>query len=270
MLVIFSGGSGVGKNTVIKELIKDGGYALLPTYTTRDKRPGESEGDPYCFITEEQFKGKIESGELYEYENVHGHYYGTSRKLLKEKLALNKTLLKDIDVLGTQSLTDKIDDVKIVTLFLKVRSKDILVERLMERKEKEIDKRLLRYDFEMSFKNRYDYIIDNVELQETKDLAEKIVAAEKAGEKPTDAEDAPIDGAEIKSYAEKLLGGEILDPVHVSEKDGKFYIISGKNRYLAGLSTGKRVAKELVKCADIKEMPQTEWLAAIEKFGFKK
>ena len=86
MLVIFSGGSGVGKNTVISELIKTGDFALLPTYTTREKRPNETEGDPYCFLSEEEFKNKIAENELYEYQNVHGHYYGTSKLLLKKKV----------------------------------------------------------------------------------------------------------------------------------------------------------------------------------------
>ena len=59
MLVIFSGGSGVGKNTVIAELIKTGGFALLSTYTTREKRPNESEGNPYCFVDEKTFLQKV-------------------------------------------------------------------------------------------------------------------------------------------------------------------------------------------------------------------
>ena len=182
MLVIFSGGSGVGKNTVIAELLKSDDFALLPTYTTREKRAGETEGNPYCFLTDSEFESKIASGELYEYQNVHGHYYGTSKLLLKKQRALGRILLKDIDVLGTQDLVKSIGkDIHIVTLFLKVNSKDVLVERLTERKETEIGKRLSRYDMEMTFCNKYDYVITNNDLISTKNTVLKIINAEKKG-----------------------------------------------------------------------------------------
>ncbi len=247
MLVIFSGGSGVGKNTVIAELIKTGGFALMPTYTTRDKRPMESEGNPYCFLTDAEFKKKIEEKELYEYENVHGHYYGTSKILLKERLALGKILLKDIDVLGTQNLVKSIgNDVKIVTLFLKVDSKDVLVKRLTERKETEIEKRLARYDMEMSFCDKYDYVITNDDLTTTKNLVLEIVDAEKRGEKFGVISDEKIDKDKVYGYAKRLLDGETLSPVKIAYVGGAPYIIEGRHKYLAGLITDRHVAKEVI------------------------
>ena len=135
MLVIFSGCSGVGKNTVINKLMSENdSYRLLPTYTTRDMRPGEREGMPYHFISEEQFEQKIAQGEFYEYERVHNHYYGTSRKLLTKGVESKKILVKDIDVNGALNLSEILkDDVHIVTLFLYVESADVLVERLVGR-----------------------------------------------------------------------------------------------------------------------------------------
>ena len=133
MLIIFSGGSGVGKNTVIEHLIAHGGFALMPTYTTRARRPNESEGHPYHFLSDAEFEAKLREGEFYEHQQVHGHYYGTSKKLLRESLATGKILLKDIDVLGTQNLVRAVgEDLKIVTIFLKVDSSDVLAERLNE------------------------------------------------------------------------------------------------------------------------------------------
>ena len=108
MLVIFSGGSGVGKNTVIENLLTNKAFAFMPTYTTRKCRPNESEGNPYCFISTEEFLKKIEQNEFYEYQRVHEHYYGTSKTLLNDRLKSGKILLKDIDVLGTQNLANMI------------------------------------------------------------------------------------------------------------------------------------------------------------------
>ena len=266
MLVIFSGGSGVGKNTVIAELLKKGNFALLPTYTTRDKRPMESEGNPYCFLTDAEFKKKIEENELYEYENVHGHYYGTSKLLLKEKLALGKILLKDIDVLGTQNLVKSVGgDVKILSLFLKVDSKEELVKRLMGRNEAEIDKRLSRYEMEMSYADKYDYIITNNDLFETTRFVSEIIEAEKNGVLFKTAEKAAPDINRVDYYAEKLLAGETLSPMEITFHRGLPYILSGGEKYLASLKTGKRVAKEIKKEISANIPNQTEWEKALYK-----
>lgn len=261
MLVIFSGGSGVGKNTVISELIKSGGFALMPTYTTRDKRIGESEGNPYCFLTDAEFKAKIEENELYEYENVHGHYYGTSKLLLKEKLALGKILLKDIDVLGTQNLVKSIGkDVKVITLFLKVDSKEVLRQRLTERRETEIDKRLARYEMEMSFCDRYDYIITNEELFSTKNLVLQIVGAESRCEPFGVIDGSAIDDEKIKDYVQRLNAGETLSPVKIAYMGGAPYIVEGRHKFLAGLVSGKHVAKEILNGYSAEICDQTAWL----------
>lgn len=266
MLVIFSGGSGVGKNTVIAELLKTGGFALMPTYTTREKRPTESEGNPYCFLTEAEFKQKIEENELYEYENVHGHYYGTSKLLLKKQLSLEKILLKDIDVLGTQNLVKSIsNDVKIITLFLKVDSKDVLIKRLMERKETEIEKRLSRYDMEMSFCDKYDYIITNNDLFETKDIVLEIIDAEKQGLLFGTVGSGAPDSDKVCYYVKKLQAGETLSPIVTAFYRGKPFILDGKEKYLASLITGKRVAKEIKNDFPIDVPDQKKWNKALDK-----
>ena len=73
MLFTFVGCSGVGKNTIIGDLLKkhEDTYDLLPTVTTRDMRPGESQGNPYLFVKMDEFKKMIEDGEMYEYEWIH-------------------------------------------------------------------------------------------------------------------------------------------------------------------------------------------------------
>ena len=93
MLVILSGVSGAGKDTVKKELIKRMKNVIsLPSYTSREPRPGEKDGDSYHFISREEFEQKIKENEFYEYDLHHNQYYGTSRKLLNEKIQRKKII----------------------------------------------------------------------------------------------------------------------------------------------------------------------------------
>lgn len=249
MLVIFSGCSGVGKNTVINKLISENdSYGIMPTYTTRDRRPGEKDGVPYYFLTDEQFEVKIESGEFYEYERVHNHYYGTSRKLLAESVASGKTLMKDIDVNGAVNLSNILkNDVKTVPLFLYVESADVLVERLIGRGEKDIELRLKRYEFEMSKINCYSYIIDNKSLEDTSKMVDSLIKLEKSGEKIlSNIKKENISAEKIAEALKLYESGEYPEPVKVSVCDGKFVITEGVERYIASLKADKTVAKDLV------------------------
>ncbi len=249
MLVIFSGCSGVGKNTVINNLLsKSDDYKLLPTYTTRDKRPGEKDGAPYFFINDEQFLEKIEKGDFYEHERVHNHYYGTSRQLLSDGLASGKTLMKDIDVNGALNLSEILkNDVKIITLFLYVENADILIERLTGRGEKDIALRLERYNHEMSKQKMYSYLINNNSLENTSRLVDELVKFEKRGEKLVSAlGENDISAGSVKEALEVYAKGEIPDPVKVSVCDGVFCITEGVERYIASVICGKLIAKDLV------------------------
>ena len=78
-LIVLSGPSGVGKGTIVKELLKKGGYALSVSCTTRAKRNGEKEGVSYFFVSEEKFKETIASGGFLEYNNHFGNFYGTPK-----------------------------------------------------------------------------------------------------------------------------------------------------------------------------------------------
>ena len=99
MLVILSGVSGAGKDTIKKELLKRIPNAVtLPSFTSRDMRPGEVEGDHYHFISKEEFEEKIRKGDFYEYDLHHGNYYGTSRELMNNKIKEEKIIVKDIEV----------------------------------------------------------------------------------------------------------------------------------------------------------------------------
>ena len=184
MLVILSGVSGAGKDTIKKELIKRMENVIsLPSYTSRNPRPGEEEGVQYHFITKEEFKDKINNDEFYEYDLHHENYYGTSKKLMNEKIQSGKIIVKDIEVNGTENLIKKLaNDTKLVTIFLKV-DKEELKNRLINRgdnlTEAEIQLRLNRLEYEESKTKLYDYVIKNDDLEKTVKIIMTIIENEK-------------------------------------------------------------------------------------------
>ena len=104
MLVLLSGVSGAGKDTIKKELLKRMDNATtMPSYTDREPREGEVDGEIYNFITTAEFEEKIKANEFYEYSAHHEHYYGTSKKILDEKVKSGKIIIKDIEVNGTET-----------------------------------------------------------------------------------------------------------------------------------------------------------------------
>ena len=183
MLVLLSGVSGAGKDTIKKELIKRmENVESLPSYTTRSMRPGDIEGETYKFITTEEFENMIKNNELYEYNVHHEHYYGTSRKLMNEKINSGKIIVKDIDVNGVENLINLLkEDTKVVTIFLRV-PKEILMKRLQNRVDKpdlkEITLRLNRFDYEESRIGMYDYVIKNNNLEKSVQIIQTIIQNE--------------------------------------------------------------------------------------------
>ena len=183
MLVILSGVSGAGKDTIKKELLKRmDNVTTMPSYTDRLPRPGEINGEIYNFVTTEEFEQKIKEGEFYEYSVHHEHYYGTSKKVLNEKIKDGKIIVKDIEVNGTENLIKLLkNDIKIVTIFLRV-PKEELRRRLEQRVEKasikEIELRLNRFDYEESKIGIYDYVLKNDNLEKTVQIIMTIIQNE--------------------------------------------------------------------------------------------
>lgn len=180
MLVLLSGVSGAGKDTIKKELIKRmENVESLPSYTDRAPRANDVAGVTYNFVETSEFERMIKDGELYEYSVHHEHYYGTSKKLLNDKISNGKIIVKDIEVNGVENLLKLLkDDVKIVTIFLRV-PKEELQKRLENRVDKpslkEIQLRLNRFDYEESKIGMYDYIIKNNDLEKTVQIIMTII-----------------------------------------------------------------------------------------------
>ena len=182
MLVILSGVSGAGKDTIKKELLKRMDDVItLPSYTSRTIREGEQEGVQYHFISKEQFEDKIRQGDFYEYDLHHGNYYGTSRKLMNDKISEGKVIVKDIEVNGTENLIKVLgNDTRVVTIFLKVE-KEELKRRLIERGDAipDIEVRLSRLEYEESKLKLYDYVLKNDEFEKTVQIIMNIIENEK-------------------------------------------------------------------------------------------
>lgn len=182
MLVILSGVSGAGKDTIKKEIIKRMDNVItLPSFTSRGPREGEEEGVQYHFITREQFEEKIKNNEFYEYDLHHDNYYGTSRKLLNEKIESGKVIIKDIEVNGTENLINLLkNDTKLVPIFLKVEEQE-LRRRLEERgdSEEDIKLRLGRLEYEESKIGLYNYVIKNDDLEKTVQIIMAIIENER-------------------------------------------------------------------------------------------
>ena len=177
MFVILSGSSGAGKNTIIKALTeKNKNLKVFKTCTTRGARPEEINNNVYYHISKEEFEDKIKKGDFFEFEEIHGNLYGT----LKETIDLIRKnefhFIKDIGVEGQISFKERFPkDVKIVSIFLKV-PKEELIKRLKERGEKEIEKRMERFDYENSLIDNFDYVIENNSIEGTIKEIEKILA----------------------------------------------------------------------------------------------
>lgn len=189
MLVVLSGVSGAGKDTIKKALIaRMDNVISLPSYTSRAPRDGEVNGEIYNFVSKEEFEKMIDNNELYEYDVHHDNYYGTSKVLLNEKIKSGKIIVKDIDVNGTANLIKLLgNDTRVVTIFLKV-PKEVLAKRLEKRMEKpdykEITLRLNRFDYEESKMGMYDYVIKNNDLEKSINVIMEIIKSELKIENP--------------------------------------------------------------------------------------
>lgn len=183
MLVILSGVSGAGKDTITKELIKrNSNMVTIPSYTDRAIRPGDIPGETYNFVSTEEFERMIRDGELYEYDVHHEHYYGTSKKVFNDQIKEGKIIIKDIEVNGTENLKRILEkDMKVVTIFLRV-PKDELERRLKNRIDKpspeEIKLRLSRFEYEESKIYLYDYVLKNDNLERTVQIIQTIIQNE--------------------------------------------------------------------------------------------
>ncbi len=168
-LVVISGPSGSGKTTICNKLLEM--YPEL-TYsisvTTRKKREYEKEGIDYYFVNKNKFQQMIDNKEFTEREEVHGNFYGTLYRDIEKKRNENLGVLMDIDPKGGINIKKNFPDS--VLIFLSVPSIDTLIDRLKKRgneKDFDLDKRIERVKEEFKLSEKYDFIIQNKDIDDT-------------------------------------------------------------------------------------------------------
>lgn len=188
LLFVLSAPSGTGKDTLIHALRQQGmDFYVVASVTTRAPRPGESEGNPYHFISQAEFDKLVAQDELLESANVHGNWYGQPRKAIRENLQAGRDVLLKIDVQGAATIRRKVPQA--VFIFIVPSSLEELALRLKNRQtetDAERERRLADARLELAQKDWYDYVIVNRQnhLQEAVDQLRAVMLAEHARTHP--------------------------------------------------------------------------------------
>ncbi|MBK9226408.1 MAG: guanylate kinase [Ignavibacteria bacterium] len=179
MLYVIAAPSGAGKTTIVKELLrKNKDLVFSVSATTRDRRKGEIEGVDYFYLTKEEFKKKVDSGDLVEYELLfNGDYYGTLKSFVNECMKKGKSLIFDIDVKGALSLK-KIYSDDALLIFIMPPDLETLKKRLTGRGTEsieQIEERIKRVELEINIADKFDVVVLNDDLEIAVNEIQKII-----------------------------------------------------------------------------------------------
>ena len=177
VVLVLSGPSGAGKSSLINKIASDiGDYYFSISTTTRPMREGEVEGVHYHFVTEEEFKKDIDEEHFLEYAIVHGNYYGTSLKPVREALNNGKLVLFDIDVQGNTAVNNRLGDIT-TSVFITPPTLSELKKRLEARStdsQEVMTDRLKMAKREVQRISEYDYLVINDNLKVAADVLRQI------------------------------------------------------------------------------------------------
>ena len=183
LLVVVSGPSGVGKDTILAKIKQAGSpFHRVVTATTRLKRPGEKDGVDYCFLSEGEFQQKIRTNQFLEWAKVYDNYYGVLRQEVKEAIDRGQDVIVKVDVQGASTIKCILPDA--VFIFVMPPSIEELINRLKQRKTEtsvELNVRLNKLQEELASLPLFDYVVlshkDELDLAVSQITA--IVTAEK-------------------------------------------------------------------------------------------
>lgn len=178
LLIIISGPSGVGKGTVRNHFMNDASLKLSYSIsmTTRSPRAGEQDGVDYIFATKEEFEQAIQKGELLEWAEFVGNYYGTPISQVEKLREEGKNVLLEIEVQGATQVREKCPDA--ISIFIIPPSMEELENRIRGRRsepEEVVQQRLAKADKEMKMVNNYKYIVCNDDPKLAADLISSII-----------------------------------------------------------------------------------------------
>lgn len=181
LLIVFSGPSGVGKGTILKEVMKD--ESLKLTYsvsmTTRKPRDGEVDGINYFFVSKESFEKAIDNHELLEYATYVDNYYGTPKNFVEKKREEGMNVVLEIDLQGAKQVMARAHDA--LSIFIEPPSMEELERRIRGRQsetEETIKKRIEVARNEMAGRELYDYVVCNDELTKAIEDVKEIIRKE--------------------------------------------------------------------------------------------
>jgi guanylate kinase len=181
LLIVISGPSGVGKDTIIERLVKlDPNLRYSVSFTTRPKRDYEVNDVHYSFVSETEFEALIGRGELLESARYNGYYYGTSRTRAEELQAQGLDVILKIEVRGAEQVRQKRPDG--VFVFISPPSMEELLHRLEERgsdSEADIEERQRLARWEMSHRQYYDYVVVNQDAETATNEVIEIIRTER-------------------------------------------------------------------------------------------
>jgi len=182
LLIVISGPSGVGKDTVLQRLKERNlPFHFVVTVTSRPARPGETHGVDYFFVSENEFKRMIDEDELLEHALVYGEHKGIPRQQVREALDSGKDVILRVDVQGAATIREL--EPNAVLIFLTTKDEDELINRLKSRKTESPEKLKVRIETarqEYKRIDEFDYQVVNREnvLDETVDSIKAIIQAE--------------------------------------------------------------------------------------------
>ncbi|MFN4141060.1 MAG: guanylate kinase [Aestuariivirga sp.] len=182
LLLVMSSPSGAGKTTLSRRLLaSDPNITMSVSVTTRAPRPGEVNGKDYHFIPQEEFVRLRDRGELLEYAEVFGNFYGTPKRPVTEALQAGRDVLFDIDWQGTQQLAQAMEE-DLVRIFILPPTAEELRERLIRRAQDSsstVAKRMAKAADEISHWPEYDYVIVNNDVNVASAEIDAILTAER-------------------------------------------------------------------------------------------
>lgn len=248
MVIILSGSSASGKNTLIKEILKTNNeIKYINTFTSRTMREDESEGNPYHFITKDEFQAKIKNGDFFEHELIHNNFYGVDKNICLNYIDQNLDIIKDMGIYGTFNLKEKLQEKTYVrTIFLYV-DKKTLKKRLINRGEKQIKLRLKRYRLEQKHANKYDFLIYNTDINKTLKILHKLISFKNEKDytfiKPLVNK---INEKKVQKYCNMFLRNKEFKPINIYFDGENFYIKHNIEKFIASVLTNKSLTKNVI------------------------
>ena len=209
-LVVISGPSGAGKDTVVAKYLEKAKKTWLSiSCTSRDMRPGDEEGKTYFFLTKEEFEKKIEDGEFLEYALYNGNYYGTPKKHIEEKLQKGIDVILVIEVQGALKVKELVPES--ICIFIMPPSMKELRDRLVGRKTESKKKILERFTTayqEINEVTKYNYVVTNDKVKNAVEKIKAILLSEKC--RVDRIEDVYLDNSE-EAIHELLMDQEFVN-----------------------------------------------------------